>query len=123
MKTNYFNFFEAVDLLLSKVESIESKLSTNNQEHKYKEYMCIEELLEYLKNEKAITLSKSKIYKMSGSAGGIPFRKAYNKLVFRKQEIDIWIETQLNPQKNQALAGRSKGKVNDNINNTKKRTL
>lgn len=120
MKTNYFNFFEAVDLLLTKVESIEAKLSIDIQDHKYKEYMCIEELLDYLKEEKAITVSKSKVYKLTGTSGGIPFRKAYNRLVFQKREIDLWIDTQLNPQRNQALARKSKAKVNNSINNSKK---
>lgn len=120
MKTNLYNLFENIDLLLTKLESIESKLTTNSQEHKYKEYMCLDDLLEYLKQEKALTISKSKIYKLTATSGGIPFRKSFGQLIFTKKEIDLWIDEQLNPQNKQALTGRGKARLNNPIINLKK---
>jgi hypothetical protein len=116
MKAELGNIVEFMDLLLSKIESIEVKLSSKNDEHKYKEYMCADELLEYLK-EHAIIVSKSKVYKLTASSGGIPYKKVYGKLVFPKQEIDLWIDTQLNPQKNKNV---SSSKKNNNIKTIKK---
>lgn len=31
------------------------------------------------------------------TSGGMPFRKVYGKLFFSKKEIDLWIDSQLNP--------------------------
>jgi hypothetical protein len=120
MKADYHNVFEFLDLLLSKVESIEYKISDKNDEHKYKEYMSVDELLEYLKDN-AILVSKSKIYKLTASSGGIPFRRVYGRLVFKKQEIDLWIDSELNPRKKrnndvEKIASRN-NKKNINIKN------
>lgn len=37
-------------------------------------------------------------------------------LSFPKKEIDLWIDSQLNPERNQALIGKVRGKINKNIN-------
>lgn len=51
------------------------------------------------------------------TSGGMPFRKVYGKLVFpQKREIDLWINAQLNPERNQTLIGKVRGKINKNIN-------
>lgn len=50
------------------------------------------------------------------TSGGIPFRKVYGKLFFSKKEIDLWIDSQLNPERNQALTGKVKTKIINNIN-------
>lgn len=50
------------------------------------------------------------------TAGGMPFRKVYGKLVFPRKEIDLWIDSQLNPERNQALTGKVKTKIINNIN-------
>lgn len=50
------------------------------------------------------------------TSGGMPFRKVYGKLVFPQKEIDLWIDAQLNPERNQALTGKVKTKMNNSIN-------
>lgn len=50
------------------------------------------------------------------TSGGMPFRKVYGKLVFSQKEIDLWIDAQLNPERNQALTGKVKTKIINNIN-------
>ncbi len=50
------------------------------------------------------------------TSGGIPFRKVCGKLVFPKKGIDLWINAQLNPERNQTLTGKVRGKINKNIN-------
>lgn len=119
MKANYQNLFEFLDLLLSKIESIENKLSAKADERKFKEYMNIAQLIEYLKESSAIDVSKSKVYKLV-TKSSIPHRKVYGKLVFSKKEIDLWIDTQLNPTKSKNTITK---KVSSKENNIKKSHL
>ncbi|MFV0362870.1 MAG: helix-turn-helix domain-containing protein [Suipraeoptans sp.] len=124
MKADYHSLFEFLEMLLSKAESIEIKLSTKTHEHKYKEYMNVNELLEYLKDN-AIIISKSRLYRLTATSCGIPYRKIYNKLVFSKKEIDLWIEMQFTPQRSRNNTHKTKvspkqnnkNNINININN------
>jgi len=113
MQSGVNNIFEFLDTLMAKVESIEKKVSGKTQD-KIKDYLDIDELILYLK-EKSITVSKSKIYKLTrASSGGLPHRKVCARLIFSKREIDLWIDLQINPQSNKKSIGKLKAGINNN---------
>ena len=48
---------------------------------------------DYLNNKLGVTFSKSKLQK-SSALGTIPCRKFNNRLVFEKDELDAWVQSQ-----------------------------
>jgi hypothetical protein len=97
MKKESYNIYDFFDLILTKLEGIEDKLSNKDKEQIYKEYMTVAELLDYLKGN-AILLSRSKLYKLTSgnTSTAIPYSKVYGKLIFQKREIDLWMDVQIN---------------------------
>ena len=81
------------------------KKGKKQEEFQQPDVMNLDELISYVKS-KGIPMSRSKAYKLS-SAGGIPLRRAGNRLIFLNEEIDIWCDDQIKAPK-----------INNYINNT-----
>lgn len=87
--TNMVNFFERVDLIISKLDKLEKEILEIKQtrsETSGNNIMDIEEVSKYLYR------SKNSIYKLAEKAQ-IPYTKKSGKLYFDKSDINNWLKS------------------------------
>ena len=91
MKIDFNSIPDAIQLLIEKVDILTAQLTALSQAEKTDTgNLDMDGLISFLKS-KGIKLSKSKIYKLCMNRH-IPFRKFGNKLVFRCQDIEQWVD-------------------------------
>ncbi len=87
--TNMINFFEQVDLIISKLDKLEKEvleIKQTRSETSGNNIMDIEEVSKYLYR------SKNSIYKLAEKAQ-IPYTKKSGKLYFDKADINNWLKS------------------------------
>ncbi|MDD2995764.1 MAG: helix-turn-helix domain-containing protein [Paludibacter sp.] len=87
--TNMINFFEQVDLIISKLDKLEKEvleIKQTRSETSGNNIMDIEEVSKYLYR------SKNSIYKLAEKAQ-IPYTKKSGKLYFDKEDINKWLKS------------------------------
>ncbi len=88
-KTNMVNFFERVDLIISKLDKLEEEvleIKQTRSEISGNNIMDIDEVSKYLYR------SKYSIYKLAEKAQ-IPYTKKNGKLYFDKADINNWLKS------------------------------
>lgn len=95
MATTYDNLPEQIDFLISEILVIKEILLNKDKKNEVTpRYLHLEKALSLL-NERGYIMSKSKLYKLT-SSNAIPNQKVGNKLVFCLEELEQWINNQIN---------------------------
>lgn len=91
LKINFETLPEVISIVLDELDQIKNLLNPKiMDEPPLLKSLTTHDLLSYLK-ENGIIVSKSKLYKLT-STNEIPHSKFNNKLMFKKFEIQKWIE-------------------------------
>lgn len=92
MTIDHNNMPEVLGILIEKVDFLTSQLlGLPKTEKTDVRNLDMDDLIAFL-HEKGVKISKSKIYKLSMKRS-IPFLKFGNRLVFKTQDIEQWIES------------------------------
>lgn len=85
-----------VDEIFSEIKEIKSLLKCRNQDVSItSKIISLEKAVVFLR-EQGFPISKSRIYKLTAmGAGGLPFRKFGNRLVFDRDELMTWCKGQI----------------------------
>lgn len=93
-KITYDTLPEAVEHLIKQVENLTVTLEREKTEvPSIKEVLDAREALDYL-HELGYKIRLSSLYKLCSKSRAIPHSKLANKLVFRRTELEKWVENQ-----------------------------
>lgn len=109
MKTDFNSMPEAIDSLHSQLLELKELVKTLAVKNKPEESdsFSLDDALKYI-NGRGLPIQKSTIYKMV-SSGTIPHRKMCGRLIFFRDELDIWFNNKLTD--NSLMTTRSKAEV------------
>ncbi|MFZ2284026.1 MAG: helix-turn-helix domain-containing protein [Lutibacter sp.] len=85
MENPFEILFEKLEIIESRLNSIEAKLGNKHNEQGYKEILNLNQLCDYLE------LSKGHIYKLTSTREIPHYKNGGRKLYFNKNEIDNWV--------------------------------
>lgn len=92
--TTYDTLPERIDYLISEIGEVKELLTQRIEKpEEIPKYLSLEQTLLYLE-KKGFLVSKSKLYKMT-SENKIPFHKSGNRNYFFPDELDKWMNEQL----------------------------
>lgn len=103
MTTTQENLLMQIDFLITQVGVIQEILLNRimKPEEVPKKYLTFDETLSYYLKQ-GYKMSESRLYKLT-SSNSIPYYKAGNKLLFCMDELNQWLDNQINKNKNDYL--------------------
>jgi len=102
METTFDNLPKQIDYLISEVLVIkEILLKRIKKPEEVPKYLTLSKALSFLM-EQGYSISKSKLYKLT-SSNCIPYHKAGNKLLFCLEELEVWLNNQINKKEVECL--------------------
>jgi len=103
MKNSFDDLPEQVSILLQEVRSIKELVLKTKETDDSPKVLNFDRTLVHIRGH-GLFCSKSKLYKLcSDKTSGFPVHRAGRQLIFRSNEIDLWVESQIHSSEKSEL--------------------